>query len=65
MRKVEMAEAIAKILANGDKREERRIYRHHMGRTMAQVRDSYDRWMAIESTSEAEIRRHCDVSFIR
>jgi hypothetical protein len=65
MRKVEMAEWLAKQGANGDRKEETRIYRHHMGRTIDQVRESYQRQKAIAETSDAECRLHCDVSFIK
>jgi hypothetical protein len=60
-----MAEWLARRLAKGDRREETRLYRHHMSRTASQVRESYDRQRAILATSDAEMRFHCDVSFIR
>ena len=59
MRKVEMAERLAKILANGDRREETRIYRHHMSRTTDQVRESLSRWEAIDATTPEECAAHC------
>lgn len=64
MRKVEMAEKLAKRLSSGDRREETRLYRHHMGRTTEQVRETYERWMAVDATSDAECRLHCDTAFL-
>jgi hypothetical protein len=65
MTKQQMARQLAKILARGNSREEARLYKHHMARPVADVRESLSRWSAVESVTDAEIRRHCNVSFIR
>lgn len=65
MTKQQMARRLAKILGNGNQSEVDRVYRHQMSRPVAAVRESLSRWQAIDATPEAEIRRHCDVSFIR
>ena len=65
MTKQQMAKRIASILANGDSREESRLYRYHMTRPVSAVRETLARWQMIAAVTPAEIRRHCDVSFIR
>jgi hypothetical protein len=64
MTKQQAARKLAKILGRGDATEEARLYRHHMGRSAAEVRESLARWQAIDRTTDAEIRRNCNVSFI-
>lgn len=46
MTKQQAARKLAKILARGNSREEARLYRHHMTRPAADVRDSLARWPA-------------------
>lgn len=65
MTKQQMAKRIAAMLANGNGREETRLYRHHMTRPVAAVRETLARTRAIAAVTPAEIRRHYDVSFIR
>ena len=64
MTKSEMARKLAQIPANGDRAEENRLYRHHMGRSAKDVRESLSRWQAVERVTPEEIRRHCNVNFI-
>jgi hypothetical protein len=59
MSKQQMAAALAKMLARGDRVEEARLYRHHMSRTVAQVRESYSRQVAVAGTTRGEINRNC------
>lgn len=35
------------------------------GRTIEQLRETYSRWISVSRLSEQEIRRHCNVSFIK
>lgn len=35
------------------------------GRTIAQLRETYARWVAVSKLSNKEIRHNCNVSFIK
>lgn len=59
MSKSEMARKLSKILANGNAAEASRLFRHHMKRTLAEVRQSLSRWVAIDAMPQSYINAHC------
>lgn len=36
-----------------------RLTRHNMGRSVTDLKESIDRWYAIQATTQAEINLHC------
>jgi 5S rRNA maturation endonuclease (ribonuclease M5) len=58
MNKREMAEELARLIAEGPD-DEARLVRHHMTRPTAAVRESLLRQRAIARVSRAEMDRHC------
>jgi len=58
MTKQQMAEKIARTIGESDA-EQYSIYRHHMSRPIAAVRESLARQTAIASVTRREIERHC------
>lgn len=60
--KREMAEFLASTLSWGSKErqaEQARLMQYHLGRDIQDVQESYQRWKAINKTTQAEINRHC------
>lgn len=60
--KSEYATAIARLIAPNDPDEQARLRRHHMSRSIEQVRESLNRQRAIAQVSQREINLHCQVS---
>jgi hypothetical protein len=62
MTKRTMIERLVRLLAPGDAREQARLRAHHAKRPAAAVRESLGRWEAVEAVTDAECRRHCQLS---
>lgn len=62
LNKSECAAAIAHLIAPNDPDEQARLKRHHMSRSIEQVRESLNRQRAIAATTKREIHLHCQVS---
>jgi len=62
MTKRQLAMRLAILCSNGSDEEESRIFAHAMKRTEAELKVSVARWTAINSVTQAEIDRHCDLS---
>ena len=62
MTKQAMISAIVKLLAPSDVAEQRRLSAYHATRSVEAVRETYRRQLAIEQTTDAEIRLHCQFS---